>query len=643
PDASSTYRYLLNFTYENETSKRAKVSDVAEAVLKEVRDNSPAHKLAGTDFDTLTAQIYVVDTELFPTNASRRQKKAVWNNIDYATINGNTEILSRKKTLSGGMSLLAIVLRPVGVAHRSTALHAVAEGVEAHYYAYRERIAEAGRKRQAPSSGARASELLKTQRSNRPDAVYNYRPLSLTAPQITIYHPVFAKFLAMMAEPLDKIDFTPDELKRSWAFISESSLYHNSEYSRVNAIREAFADAVHKHVTTGTGLTYSSGTVKPDGAVIASQAKVEGFAPISCITEVKNEVGTGNCDPLAQAECVYVATYSSDEAEAFRAICCCPAFLIGMAGPNIIVSGAVFADQIIAQALTSYVYVIPRPALGEYSPLERVMCEVARLFRALKVCIEYLNVYYGELAQNIKGEPKPNLPRKSPRLAGGSLRTTPISSAATLLSSVPPPVFIGPWFSEYRDSAGQEFTLQYVRRLAIDFSSKAVFLAKARCAPKKQEVDVVVKFTEKYGADAHRLAYKHGFAPELRFCDKIDSIGMQVIVMDYVNGDMATASLAAATASSLRKAVEMLHADGFVFGDLREPNVMIAEDGKVKLIDFDWSGRVGEVRYPHDIAMDEGIKKLYGWHPEVHGRGLIAKEHDTHMIERLVQQVNKPK
>ncbi|KZT63437.1 hypothetical protein DAEQUDRAFT_132236 [Daedalea quercina L-15889] len=134
PDASSTYRYLLNFTYKNETSKRAKVSDVAEAVLKELRDNSPAHKLAGTDFDTLTAQIYVIDTELFPTNASRRQKKAVWNNIDYATIDDNTEILSRKKTLSGGdMSLLAIVLRPVGVAHRSTALHA--GDVVAHYQA----------------------------------------------------------------------------------------------------------------------------------------------------------------------------------------------------------------------------------------------------------------------------------------------------------------------------------------------------------------------------------------------------------------------------------------------------------------------------------------------------------------------------
>ncbi|KZT63438.1 hypothetical protein DAEQUDRAFT_770621, partial [Daedalea quercina L-15889] len=398
-------------------------------------------------------------------------------------------------------------------------------------------------------------------------------------------------------------------------------------YSRVDAIREAFGDAVHKHVTTGTGLTYSSGTVKPDGAVVASQAEVGRFKPVSCITEVKNEVGMDGCDPLAQAECVYVAIYSSAEAKAFRATCCCPALLIGMAGPSIIVSGAVFTDQLIAQALTSYVYVIPRPALGEYSPLARAMCEVARLFRALKACIEDLNKYYEKVAQNMKEATNPNLPRRSGRLA-----------KSTLLPCLPPPVFIGPYFSEYRDSAGQEFTLQYVRRLAADFSSNAIYLAKAR-GPKKQEVDVVVKFTEKYGADAHRLAYKHGFAPELRFCDKVDSIGMRVVVMDYVNGYMATVPLAATTASSLRKAVETLHADDFVFGDLREPNVMIAGDGNVKLIDFDWSGRVGEVRYPYDIALDEDPAEfLYGWHPEVHGGELITKEHDTHMTERLVQQ-----
>ncbi|KZT67958.1 hypothetical protein DAEQUDRAFT_640023, partial [Daedalea quercina L-15889] len=155
----------------------------------------------------------------------------------------------------------------------------------------------------------------------------------------------------------------------------------------------------------------------------------------------------------------------------------------------------------------------------------------------------------------------------------------------------------------------------------------------------KQEMDVVVKFTETYGAEAHRLAYQHGFAPELRFCDKIDSIGMWMVVMDYVNGRMATAPLAAAAVSSLRKAVETLHAAGFVFGDLREPNVMVAEDGQVKLVDFGRSGRVGEARYPVDIMLDHYYpdeEPRYGWHPGVRARGLIAKEHDIHMIEQLI-------
>jgi len=34
-----------------------------------------------------------------------------------------------------------------------------------------------------------------------------------------------------------------------------------------------------------------------------------------------------------------------------------------------------------------------------------------------------------------------------------------------------------------------------------------------------------------------------------------------------------------------------LHCKGYVFGDLRGQNILFDEDGKVKFIDFDWSGR----------------------------------------------------
>lgn len=87
---------------------------------------------------------------MYPSNASEDERDAVWDNIDYATIKDNTMVLSKSRTLSeGDASLLAIVcalasalccrrnvsriptVMPARVAHQSTALHTVQEGIEA--------------------------------------------------------------------------------------------------------------------------------------------------------------------------------------------------------------------------------------------------------------------------------------------------------------------------------------------------------------------------------------------------------------------------------------------------------------------------------------------------------------------------------
>ena len=63
---------------------------------------------------------------------------------------------------------------------------------------------------------------------------------------------------------------------------------------------------------------------------------------------------------------------------------------------------------------------------------------------------------------------------------------------------------------------------------------------------------------------------------------------LRMVVMDYVEG--TTVDCAPSVPSTFRKQVEailtLLHAHGFVFGDLRGPNVMVREDTqKVVLID----------------------------------------------------------
>lgn len=112
---------------------------------------------------------------------------------------------------------------------------------------------------------------------------------------------------------------------------------------------------------------------------------------------------------------------------------------------------------------------------------------------------------------------------------------------------------------------------------------------------------------------------------------------LRMVVMDYVEG--ATVDRAPSVPSTFRKQVEailtLLHAHGFVFGDLRGPNLMVREDTrKVVLIDCDWIGKDGESQYP--IVMSQSIK----WPEGVKdGLGVMKKEHDirVEMLDELVQ------
>ena len=62
---------------------------------------------------------------------------------------------------------------------------------------------------------------------------------------------------------------------------------------------------------------------------------------------------------------------------------------------------------------------------------------------------------------------------------------------------------------------------------------------------------------------------------------------MNMVVMDYV----IPHSRPADAHTRLEKILTCLHLEGYVFGDLREYNILFDKDGKVKLIDLDWAGQ----------------------------------------------------
>jgi serine/threonine protein kinase len=149
-----------------------------------------------------------------------------------------------------------------------------------------------------------------------------------------------------------------------------------------------------------------------------------------------------------------------------------------------------------------------------------------------------------------------------------------------------------------------------------------------------------VKFTQKYSKDAHQYCAEKGVAPKLFAVEDLSG-GWLMVVMEYLERDsyMVLVGLSkdarSSFAAGVTEAVEILHQGGFMHGDIRDANTMVARDWdqekgvqNVKLVDFDWAGREGETKYPPNvnywaIARPMGAKD-----------GLpVERDHDLEMIK----------
>ena len=296
-------------------------------------------------------------------------------------------------------------------------------------------------------------------------------------------------------------------------------------------------------------------------------------------------------------------------------------FLVGLAGPHLAVSEAIFAERFISQRLTDYLYVGPLQTLHGRSPADDSVRRVARVLRALRKGTDELIDYYSNLQFTM---PTTLMPHSS-SLRDPSLIPAP---SVPISSRVVPPSF------RKFTTAGVRYAVEYSRRLAPSFPAKAVFKAKIIRTTDKAMHDVVIKFTHMYCEDAHRKLAEVKRAPRMWFCDRVESVGMYVVVMDYEGGEQTDKPLECkAHIEQLREAVKTLHDAGYVHGDLRGPNVLVTASEGLKIIDFDWCGKEGEARYPADISLVPGLP----WHDGVRRGGKITMEHDNYMLELLIQ------
>ncbi|KAJ3795640.1 hypothetical protein GGU11DRAFT_214412 [Lentinula aff. detonsa] len=510
----------------------------------------------------------------------------------------------------------------------------------------RQAIASVAQKRPSPSTGAKSAQLVSSQVEERPDAAYNHRPPELAPPPLSIYHPVFARFRREMATPTESLQLTDKELRQASLLMDVSLRHYSSEEQRREALSKVFF-LDEQRFWNGMSININDTKMEPDGVLKLDLGF--GFASLYTILgELKNGGGDGGCDPSDQAQCVYIKLVSSKQYEPVRAASCCPALLLGLSGHVLAVWGAVFADRFFFERL-ALIYIgpqppstLPSPTMGR-SDIEVGVREVAKLFCTLEHCVQDIKYHYRSLDLLAHSSPvsstthstlipKPFTPRTSRKLD---------ILPSTISTPLDPSRFV---YWKSFTSQGNQYDLVYRRRLT-EYMTKPVFVASLTLSSDLNfpVTEVVVKFALRYNEAGHRLLADAKLAPRIHYCSFENSIGLWVIVMDYIQGNICSRKLTKPQKDSLSNAISILHKNNLVFGDLREPNVIITEaESKVCLVDFEWCGPCIDIKegdrlvqprvcYPSDISMVPGMD----WALGVGRDQVIMKEHDLYRLEKM--------
>ncbi|GJJ16088.1 hypothetical protein Clacol_010367 [Clathrus columnatus] len=118
--------------------------------------------------------------------------------------------------------------------------------------------------------------------------------------------------------------------------------------------------------------------------------------------------------------------------------------------------------------------------------------------------------------------------------------------------------------------------------------------------------EIVVKYVARYGKETHEFLASQRHAPELLHYGCLPDLPnfpsgegnskefglrdrMSMVVMRYIRAEPPS-RLSDNCREQLKEILLNLHSEGYVFGDLRNQNILVDDSGSVKLIDFNWCG-----------------------------------------------------
>jgi serine/threonine protein kinase len=270
----------------------------------------------------------------------------------------------------------------------------------------------------------------------------------------------------------------------------------------------------------------------------------------------------------------------------------------------------VLANAFIVQPFTDYIF------MGGSMNLEEGIIRLTKIFTALNRAGDSLMKHYGSLQRPGKHNSGHVLPCPS------------------LLSPFPENLGVLTFLHELKSNAHG--------------AHPSSTLFSATLTKNNETIRVVVKFCISYGNQAHDCLASRSLAPKLHFCGPVVG-GMLMVIMDEVIGKTVHEAyrgigIPKSIIDQVERAIKELHSEGFVFGDLRRPNIMIVGSSsrkrdsegtelglEVKLIDFDWAGDDGVARFPWALNISGDIK----WAEGIEPGAIIKKEHDKRMLEIL--------
>ncbi|RDB15242.1 hypothetical protein Hypma_004767 [Hypsizygus marmoreus] len=430
----------------------------------------------------------------------------------------------------------------------------------------------------APSSEAKGTSLA---------SVFNQQLVGRSPESVNAAPPsLFDETLCKLRHNIHHLDPSPDDYTAFHKLRSAMVVTYSDESAR----KKAFYHIVPEFLP-GSPREIDIYEFRTDGALLVDHEKQ---SYIYVIIEVQNEVGLASAEPGIQGARYYLEHVRSlIEAQGEKlGHCALPVILLCQFGPYLSVSVG---------------------SAGGPSPVPTVE-QVA--FIALHADVTYL------------------AETKAGACIIGALRAASLSLRnlyPSLIKDTKRQVQF-PYPRSFRDMNGEMVSFTYVRAE----ENKRVYHAK-----RDDTADpICIKFSLRYSSKAHEVAYEAGYAPRLLAVERAGDWNM--IVMDDESDDYFTlvdlresggvSDRIENVRDEVRRALGIVHDQGYVHGDIRAINVLVRKTdaatgpGSVLLIDWDWAGRDGDVRYPYsinpEIARPEGA---------VAG-SLISRDHDLWMI-----------